>query len=140
MIRATARILITSCRNICYIYLPLYNSSAPFLFSIIYYISEEIELIKKKNQICFIIKILTMYVSYYMIVLSPLIFFYLLYCNVFDSILILNSPNLGTLIEYSNSNKLLLYTDTYTSSSVKNIWVLPVTSINLSATSIVSIV
>lgn len=133
MIRATARILITfvelstkpnivsmsDLRIYLLYYLPLYNSSAPFLFSIIYYISEEIELIKKTKS-CFIIN-LTLCVSHYMIVLSPLIFFYLLYCNVFDNILILNSPNLGTLIEYSNSNKLLLYTDTYTSSSVKNI-------------------
>lgn len=124
MIRATARILITSCRiseYICHIYLPLYNSSTSFLFSIIYYIREEIELIKKKNQILFYYKFNFVCVTLYDSSISSYIFFYLLYCNVFDSILILNSPNLGTLIEYSNSNKLLLYTDTYTSSSVKNI-------------------
>nr|DAN71920.1 MAG TPA: hypothetical protein [Caudoviricetes sp.] len=54
VIRAVARILITSCRiseYICHIYLPLYNSSALFLFSIIYYKCEEIELIKKPNLV-----------------------------------------------------------------------------------------
>lgn len=124
MIRAVARILTTSCRiseYICYIKYLHCICSTPFLFSIIYYIREEIELIKKKNQILFYYKFNFVCVTLYDSSISSYIFFYLLYCNVFDSILILNSPNLGTLIEYSNSNRLLLYTDTYTSSSVKNI-------------------